>query len=299
MMSKPGEQFLGIDIGVTNVKWARVRDDGTVVARGMFDTEANSPDWPVRIRQFVNSHPSTAAVGLAAPGLSAPDGSYISWMQGRLETVQGLNWTEFLGCTLPVPVLNDAQAALLGEAWIGAAAGSRNAMLLTLGTGVGGALMVDGKLLRGHIGRAGHLGHICLDPDAPPDIVGTPGSLEDAIGNCTLSQRSNGRFTSTHDLIAAHLAGDADATGIWLRSVRLLACGIASLVNVADPEMVIIGGGIARAGPALFEPLGKELEKIEWQPHGQRVRIVRAVLGEYAGAIGAARKAIESADRQA
>ena len=79
--------------------------------------------------------------------------------------------------------------------------------------------MVDGKLLRGHIGRAGHLGHMSLDPDGTPDICGAPGSLELAIGNATILERSGGRFQTTHDLLAAHEAGDATATAVWLKSV--------------------------------------------------------------------------------
>lgn len=290
------DYLFGIDIGVTQVKWARVTRDGTTLDQGTFDTRSESPCWTESVRAFVEKsereHGNAQAIGIAAPGLASPEGSCIAWMQGRLDAVQGLNWTEYLGRREAVPVLNDAQAALLGEAWVGAAKGSRNVMLLTLGTGVGGALMVDGRLLRGHIGRAGHLGHLCLDPDGRPDIVGTPGSLEEAIGNCTLSRRTNGRFASTHELIAAHRSGDSQATGVWLRSVHLLACGIASLINVADPEVVIIGGGIARAGDTLFVPLREKLDRMEWRPHGKQVQLAAATLGEYAGAIGAARNAI-------
>lgn len=296
-MGDESPYVLGIDIGVTNVKWACVTPAGRALGRGSFDTNAQSPDWPGAIRDFVRQSESergaVRGIGIAAPGLAAPDGSCIAWMQGRLDAVERLNWTQFLARDQPVPVLNDAQAALLGEAWLGAAAGSRNVMLLTLGTGVGGALMVDDHLLRGQIGRAGHLGHVCLDPDGTPDITNAPGSLENAIGNCTIGDRSGGRFTSTHDLIDAHLSGDADATRIWLRSIHLLACGIASLINVADPEIVIIGGGIARSGRALFDPLEDELSRFEWRPHGQRARILPAALGEYAGALGSAKNAID------
>lgn len=291
--------LLGIDIGVTHLKWVRISGDGTILDRGTFDTRSDSAGWTEAVPAFIakneRQHGPADSIGIAAPGLAAPDGSCIAWMQGRLDAVQGLNWTEYLHRRRAVPVLNDAQAALLGEAWVGAARGSKNVMLLTLGTGVGGALMVDGRLLRGHIGRAGHLGHICLDPDGPPDIARTPGSLEEAIGNCTVSQRTHGRFASTHELIAAHQAGDAEATRAWLRSVHLLACGIASLINVADPEVIIIGGGIARAGDGLFVPLREKLDQMEWRPHGQRVRLVTATLGEYAGAVGAARNAMDCA----
>jgi glucokinase len=236
-----------------------------------------------------------AWIGVAAPGLAASDGRSIGWMQGRMAAVQGLDWTTYLNLGVTIPVLNDAHAALLGEVWKGAAAGSRNALLLTLGTGVGGAALIDGVLLRGQIGRAGHLGHICLDPDGVPDIVGTPGSLEDAIGECTLRERTKGRFATTEALIAAHQAGDTEAGAVWLRSVYLLACGIVSLINAFDPEIIVVGGGISKSGAALFDPLHQHLQEREWRPTGSTVQIVPAALGEWAGAYGAARHALDRA----
>lgn len=291
--------FIGCDVGVTNVKTVLATPDGAVLARHMTDTGADASDWPARVKRHIldveQRHGRAASVGVAAPGIAAPTGERIFWMQGRLDEVQGLNWTEFLGRGEPVPVLNDAQAALAGEAWVGAAHGSRNVAMLTLGTGVGGALMVDGHLLRGAIGRAGHLGHVSLNPDGPADVTRCPGSLESAMGNVTVEARSEGRFKTTHDLIAAHLAGDAHATDVWRRSVLALAAAVASVINVADPEVFVIGGGIARAGPALFDPLHNYLDRFEWRPHGHRAKVVPAALGEYAGALGAARHAMTPA----
>jgi glucokinase len=206
--------------------------------------------------------------------------------------VQDLNWSDFLGRR--VPVLNDAQAALLGEVWQGAGKGVRNAMLLTLGTGVGGAAMVDGRLLRGHLGRAGHLGHICLAIEGEKDIANTPGSLETMIGNYTVEARSGGRFRTTHELVAAHQRGDVEAARVWERSLTALACGIASLINVLDPEVVIVGGGIAVAGDALFWPLREKVKAREGSLEGEHGRIVPAALGEFAGAIGAGWQAMET-----
>src|SRR5690606_27902181 len=133
-----------------------------------------------------------------------------------------------------------------------------------------------------------------LDPDGPPDIVGTPGTLEEAIGDCTVARRTNGRFTTTEALVDAHRRGEAEATDIWLRAVYLLACGIVSLINVLDPEMIVIGGGIARAGDELFQPLTRFVHSLEWRPTGVSVPIVPARLGAFAGAYGAARHALTS-----
>jgi glucokinase len=289
---------IGVDLGGTNIKIVAVSEGGQILERSTCETQTDSPlSWVETIRQRIKKIEEIRAepalrIGLAAPGLAARDNLSIASMPGKLRGLEGLNWTNSLQTSHPVPVLNDAHAALLGEAWIGAAVGCQNAVLLTLGTGVGGALLAEGRLLKGHIGRAGHLGHISLNPNGPPDIVGTPGSLEQTIGNSTLADRSGGRFTSTRQLVEAHLNGDEKATDVWLRSVYNLAAGITSIINAFDPEVIIIGGGIAQAGPALFGPLEHFLEKLEWRPQGQSVRIVPAALGDFAGTLGAAHYAM-------
>jgi glucokinase len=285
---------IGVDLGGTNIKIVAVSEEGQLLERSTGETQTDSPSsWVETIRQKIieieNRRAASARwIGLAAPGLAARDNLSIASMPGKLRGLEGLDWTESLQTPHPVPVLNDAHAALLGEAWIGAAVGYRNAVLLTLGTAVGGALLAEGRLFKGHIGRAGHLGHISLNPDGPPDIVGTPGSLEQTIGNSTLADRSAGRFTSTRQLVEAHLNGDVKATDVWLRSVYNLAAGITSIINALDPEVIIIGGGIAQAGPALFTPLAGFMERIEWRPQGHRVHIIPAALGDFAGTLGAA-----------
>ncbi|HUD84771.1 MAG TPA: ROK family protein, partial [Candidatus Saccharimonadales bacterium] len=243
-----------------------------------------------RICQTLKKSP--AWIGVAAPGLAAKDQRSIRCMPGRLPGMEGLVWRKFFKAAHSLPVLNDAQAALMGEVWRGAARGTRNAILLTLGTGVGGAAFVDGRLLRGHIGRAGHLGHVSLDPAGSGDVARTPGSLEDAIGECTINTRTHGRFVSTQALVAASNRNDGNARRIWLKSVQGLAAAIASFINVLDPEVVVIGGGIAKAGLALFRPLNQYLARFEWRPGGARVRVVPAKLGDRAGAFGAAWNAI-------
>ena len=172
---------IGIDIGATNVKGIVVSAGGEIGAGAQFKTGDLPGTWSGRVRQYVadveRAHGPANWIGIAAPGLAAPDSRSIAWMQGRLASIQGFDWTTHLNRSRVVPVINDAHAALIGESWLGAAIGNRNAILLTLGTGVGGAILCDGRLLRGHIGRAGHLGHVSLDPDGPGDIVRTPGSL--------------------------------------------------------------------------------------------------------------------------
>lgn len=292
------EYALGIDLGGSSVKTVAITPEGALLGQEVqeFD-QAEKLDWARTVAHSMEGMSAKqgkqpARVGLSAPGLAAKDGLSIACMPGRLQGLEGLNWTDYLKGENPIPVLNDAHAALLGEAWIGAASNARDAIMLTLGTGVGGAAIVDGKLLLGHIGRAGHLGHDCLEVDGPRDITGIPGSLEILIGNCTVQERTRGRFATTHELVHAFEQEDEAATKYWLISVQALACAISSFINILDPEVVVIGGGIARAGKSLFEPLEKFLRPIEWQPLGHSVPVLPARLGEFAGAIGAARNAL-------
>jgi glucokinase len=290
---------IGIDLGGSSVKAVAATTEGETLLKQNLDFNLSSKmDWAETIRSLAGDiqtgrKASASWIGLAAPGLASNDKRSIAYLPGRLHGLEGLNWTEYLQAPRPVPVLNDAHAALLGEAWLGAARGFKHVIMLTLGTGVGGAAIVDGRLLCGRMGRAGHLGHASLDPDGPQDICGTPGSLEMVMGNCAIQERSNGRFKSTHQLVAAHLQGDPDATLIWLQSVKGLAAAVCSFINILDPEAVIVGGGIARAGEALFKPLQSFLDPIEWRPGGVRAQILPAQLGEFAGAYGAAHHAIQ------
>lgn len=294
---------LGIDLGGSSVKAVAVTHDGKTLSSANLEFNPDvRMEWAEKIHslvaQFSQEQGGPAeAIGVSAPGLAAADGHSISVMPGRLHGLEGLDWTNLLGSPSPVPVLNDAHAALLGEAWLGAARGFRDVIMLTLGTGVGGAVIADGKLLRGAFGKAGHLGHVCLDVSGPPDVCAMPGSLEVAIGNATIRARSAGRFDTTHALVEAHLGGDAEATRVWLNSVRALACAIGSFANVLDPEAVIIGGGIARSGAALFDPLRRFVDEVEWRPTGAGVKILPATLGELAGAFGAASRALNRDQR--
>lgn len=288
--------FIGIDLGGSSIKAVMVTAAGRVLGRANVPFKLSAKmDWAEKIRALIDELESrrksrAAAIGLAAPGLASANARSIACMPGRLQGLENLDWGRYLKRKEGVPVLNDAHAALLGEFWRGAARGYKHVFMLTLGTGVGGAVMCDGRLLRGAIGRAGHLGHISLNPRGFPDVTGMPGSLEDAMGGCTLSRRSDGRFTTTQELVVAYRGGDPAAGRIWIESVRALACAIGSLINVLDPEAVIIGGGVAGSGKALFGPLQKMVDEVEWRP-GPRthtVGIMPAQLGEYAGAFGAA-----------
>lgn len=294
---------IGIDLGGTRIKSARFDlPTGALLASAMTPTRdgehvGDEPAFAFGIRELVQQHEDkmgakASVVGISAPGLADRDGSCIRFMPGKLDGLENLDWSEFL--MRPAKCLNDAHAALIGEIWQGAAKDKRDVVMLTLGTGVGGAVVSDGRLLHGHIGRAGHLGHVTVNLDDPPDLANTPGSIEYAIGNGYLAQRTQGCFHMTSDLLAAIEAGDADAKAIWDRSVQALAATIASLVNAFDPEVVLLGGGIANAWSHLEPGLVRWLDQYEWRPGGHRVPVLTAPLGEWAGCYGAVRFAMET-----
>lgn len=288
----------GIDMGGTRIKAVlhNAANDEEIDRRieptgDTGEATNGTPAWASAIRNLIEVWEGQhgviiEAVGIACPGLAARDGRSIEHLPGKLEGLVGFNFSDFLGrhCRM----INDAHAAMLGEVDSGVAQGMSDVVMLTLGTGVGGAILSNGQLLRGRIGRAGHCGHMCVDAWAEESgVTGTPGSLEIAIGNYTVEARSNGRFPSTLDLINALKHNDAEAVAIWERSIEALAGGVTSLINILDPQAVVIGGGIAEVGDLLFEPLKAHLNRIEWRPGGHAVDILHASLGEWAGAIGA------------
>ena len=207
-------------------------------------------------------------------------------MPGRMQGLENFNWAGFLH--QPTYVLNDAVAAMMGEARFGAAKSKKNVVMLTLGTGVGGAILIDGKPYQGAFNKAGHIGHMVIDDEGDCDVTGMPGSLEECMGNCTIEKRSKGKYTSTQQLIDAYKNGNADAKDIWLKSVRQLAIGLASVTNILSPEVIVLGGGITQAGSHLFDPLKEFMNRYEWRPGGNKTEIVKATYGDMAGAIGAA-----------
>ncbi|MEX0769291.1 MAG: ROK family protein [Balneolaceae bacterium] len=299
------ERFaIGIDLGGTRIKGVLICENGHVLQKlthpTLSDENERTPSgdtWKQAIFELVQKlkecHPQgpqeIKAIGLAAPGLPNETNDRILHMPGRLRGLEQFEWGAFLDVKeASLSVLNDAQAALVAESSFGSGQGIENIILLTLGTGVGGAILINGELYQGNIQRAGHFGHISLNTSGPLGITGTPGSLEEAIGNATLTDRSLGEYDSTRELVDAFKAGDSFAAWVWLNSVRNLSIGISSLINALSPELVILGGGIAQADEALFDPLERFLMKYEWQPDRVRTPVKKATFHHFAGAMGAA-----------
>ena len=290
---------IGIDLGGTRIKGTAIDTDGNILHRLYTPTfDGDGAVWKHAVADTVNDllgkiNGRDSVVGISAPGLPSHDHTAIVYMPGRMQGLENFLWEEFL--QRPTYVLNDAVAALIAETTSGAAKNRKHVVMLTLGTGVGGAIMIDGKPYLGAFNKAGHIGHMVINEEKDRDVTGMPGSLEECIGNCTVEKRSNGKFTSTHDLLIAYKDGDRFAKEVWLRSVRQLAIAIASLTNILSPETIVIGGGIAEADNVLFEPLNEYIAEFEWRTGGNKVEIVKAVYGDLAGTIGAASFAMNKA----
>lgn len=293
---------IGIDLGGTWIKGVLMDIYTGEIIRQLYHPTTSEKDWRLAVKETVKALRQQAdalpgdtmvnAVGLSAPGLPNPNNQCIAFMPGRLDGLEGFHWGNFLN--EPVHVVNDAHAALMAESRFGVAKGHKNVVMLTLGTGVGGGVLIDGKLYQGNYQKAGHLGHITVNTESDLSITGQPGSLENAMGNATIEKRSLGRFTSTYELLEAYKQGDYFAQWVWLTSVRHLAIGICALLNAFSPDLVVLGGGITQAEDDLLLPLADFMNLHEWRPGGQSTPIKIAHFGDMAGAIGAASFAIQA-----
>jgi glucokinase len=283
---------IGIDLGGTRIKGVAIDEQGSVLKQLLKPTnDGDDSVWKQAVAETVNElskqvNAENFLVGISAPGLPNEKNIAIAFMPGRMQGLENFCWSDLL--KHETYVLNDAAAAMMAEAKFGAAKNKKNVVMLTLGTGVGGAILIDGKPYQGAFAKAGHIGHMVIDDEGDCDVTGMPGSLEECIGNCTIEKRSKGKFSSTHDLLTAHRNGDAFAKEVWLKSVKQLAIGLASVTNILSPAVIVLGGGITEAGDDLFKPLDDYMAKYEWRAGGNKVEIVKAGFGEMAGAVGAA-----------
>lgn len=283
---------IGIDIGGTRIKAVLIDQEGNVLYHQYRHTEDNADmSWRLTVMDIVLDIKARfteyeMVLGISAPGLPNENNTAIAYMPGRMQGLENFNWQSNL--KLPASVLNDAVAAMVAESRFGAARNKSNAVLVTLGTGVGGAILIDGKPYQGAFNKAGHIGHMVINDEGDCDVTGMPGSLEECIGECTIAKRTGGKFNSTRDMLDAMRNGDEYAKNTWLKSVRQLAIGLSSITNVLSPEIIVLGGGITEAGADLFDPLNENMARYEWRTGGKKAEIVKAVFGDLAGAAGAA-----------
>jgi len=323
------ECAVGIDIGGTAIKFAVVRKDGSLIDTLSLPTRAqDDPQQTItRITDAVNTLLEKArgidpdlervlAVGVGCAGLISTDSGVVHLSPNLphwREVPLGPETSKRLG--MPVLLHNDANAFVLGESWAGAGRGVRVLLGLTLGTGVGGGVVIDGNLFTGSHGFAGELGHTPLFADGPPCGCGSRGCLEIYVGNRAIVDRyleiSEGRRGPVVERLtagdegllnpellcrAAH-AGDACARETFEITGRHLGAGLAGLANLFDPERIVIGGGVAQAGNLLLDPARAALAERSMYPKAFHPEVRSAALGEQAGVIGVALESLDRFDR--
>jgi len=313
--------WIGIDIGGTNIKLAVVGESGRVLDRGVIETVA--PEGPAAA--FTRIHAAAAAlsrgreisgVGVACAGLidvekgllrSSPN--LASWEGAPLRRIAKRHFS------LPISVDNDANSAAWGEVCAGGRKGASDLVFITLGTGVGGGIVAGGRLVRGVSNYAGEVGHTTVDPAGPRCRCGNRGCLEAIAGSYGMIRRARalarerpGRYLSkwierdrrklTPALIAeAARKGDGAARRVLRETGEALGTAIASLVNLLNPEAVIIGGGVSEAFDLLSPHVHRVVERRAFPEPAAQVRIERSQLGNDASVIGAAMFARDYARR--
>ncbi len=290
-------QHLGIDLGVTNLKWAAVEVDGVdwrILDRGQVPTRsADGPDAVIeRIgeigRRALDRWPAIKSLGVGVPGLYDPARGTTRFLINMPGDWKDRAVAAPMSATLGIPcaLINDARAFGLAELRLGAARGADSMVGLTLGTGVGGVIAIGGHVHLGHDGTAGEVGHQVIDPDGPSCNCGNHGCLE-AFARADRIAEACGTET-VEAAVAAARAGDARAIAGLERVGRYLGIGIGNMITVISPDRVVIGGGIAAAGPLLLDSIRDEVSRRVLTTSLSDVSIVTAELGTWAGAIGAA-----------
>lgn len=287
-------QVIGIDLGGTAIKLGRYSQSGECLQA--FTVPTPQPATPEAVLAAVvtaidelDPDRASLAIGIGTPG-PADAGGRIARVAINLAGWQDVplaDWVE-RKTGLPTIIANDANCAGLGEAWLGAGCNFQDLIVLTLGTGIGGAIILNGNLFVGRTGAAGELGLITLNPNGPRCNSGNQGSLEQ---HCSVQAIRREMGCEPGKLAAQALAGDERAIAYWQDYGRRLGAGLASLVYVLTPEAIILGGGIS-AGADLFLPtVWQELERRVLPSSREGLQILIAKLGNQAGVAGAARLA--------
>jgi glucokinase len=301
-------RHLGLDLGATNIKTAVVERDNAAwrtLDRGQVPTHDDAGPEAV-LEQLIEAgrkamaeHPDIASVGIGVPGLYYAERGATKFLVNMLGEWDGVPVGPRVGAALGLPthLVNDARAFGLAELRLGAGRGARSMVGLTLGTGIGGVIAIDGHIVQGHDGTAGELGHHTIDPDGPPCNCGNNGCLESFARADRLAEACGA--SNAREAINRARAGDQAALAGMASVGRYLGIGIANMITVITPDRVVIGGGIAAAGELLLEPIRAEVARRVHVTSLDKVTIALAELGTWAGAIGAAIHGAETAETMA
>lgn len=313
---------LAVDIGATKILTALVRDDGTVVARSRVDTPGRGVEPVLEavvdtveevMREGAATRDQVVAVGVGAPGPMNPDTGVVfdpPNMEGWHDVPLGTMLSERLG--MRVFIENDANAAAVGEWWVGAGRGVSDLIYVTVSTGIGGGIIIGDRLHHGVSGTAGEVGHMTIDLHGPPCPCGrSTGCLEVLASGTAIARMAReaveaGRRSAVLEMaggrpevITAAMVDDASREGdevageVFLRAATYLGVGMANLLNIFNPERIVIGGGVSKAGEMLFAPVRRIARARTFERPGRDAEIIPALLGDDVGAVGAAAVAFQ------
>lgn len=290
---------VGVDVGGTKVLAVAVDDGGEVLGQKRVATPLSAESLLDAAAELVVAlaPDERTPVGVGLPGLVDREG--VLRFAPNLRGIVDLDVSGGLATRLGrkvAAVENDATCATWAEARLGAAAGFRHVVLATLGTGIGGGFVWNGRLERGTNGFAGELGHFVVDVDGPPCGCGKRGCWEQFASGTALGRLAAGVGMGDGEQVTAAAArGDAAAASLMEEYARWVALGLVNVAAILDPELFVIGGGLVEAGPVLFDPLRRAFAAlVEGGERHPAVEILPAALGERAGALGAALLAAEA-----
>jgi glucokinase len=309
-----GRSAIGLDVGGTKVAGLLVDEAGEILGRRSAETPADDAEATMKtlfqVAEELRSSGQPVAIGIGAAGM-------VDFAAGTMRWAPNLAWSELpirdrvsehIG--LPCVVDNDANAAAWGEHRFGSSRGYRHVLMVTVGTGIGGGIVADGALYRGAHGFGAEIGHVIVEPGGPECGCGNRGCWEQVASGHALDRLGRLAVETRPDSMIATLAGNDDITGRHVADAamqgdptamrileqvgRRLGEGIAGLVNILDPEAVVVGGGVAEVGDLLLAPARSAfLVAVEAPDHRPEVPLLPAALGNDAGAVGAAALALE------
>lgn len=306
---RPGH-VLGLDIGGTKLAAGVVDAAGAVRSFAVTSTPEEGPERGLeQLFALGRSVVEEAGLGLDQIGfVGIGSGGPLDAARGVLVAPPHLpGWRDVPVVALareafglPVALENDATAAAAAEHRFGAGAGTRNMIYLTISTGVGGGIVIDGHLYRGATGNGGELGHVTIECDGRPCRgCGRQGCLEAYVSGTSISERAReagiGEVTAS-DVARSAASGDPVASDVWSATIDALACGLTSIVNLFEPELVVLGGGVVSGtGEQLLGPVRARVAAEAMSPAREAARIVQSALGDHVGVVGAAAIAYERA----
>jgi len=289
---------IGVDLGATFVKMGLVDGKGNIYFKRKIETPLNAKKSPLiytivsNIKDIIMASGKKAAgVGIGVPGpVDSKKGivHYFPNIKGWKEAPLKSMLEKRLG--LRVELDNDVNAMTLGEFVFGSGKGCNNLVCLTLGTGVGGGIIIDGKLYRGGSMLAGEIGHMPINETGPECNCGGIACLERYVGNRYILERAKKAFGGNITLEALTgfaKSGDKKAIAIWADVAEKLGVALTGVVNLLNPDKIVIGGGVSMAGGLILGPLRKQIKARAMKGHARHVKISLAGLGNDAGIIGA------------